>query len=392
MYVRRLFPIIIITALLLISCSGSKKANADDFVINGILYNAKESTIYLEELTIKDRVILDSAKIDRKGSFFFRFKPAQIGFYVLKLDENNFITLLIDKGETVNVSGDARQLAQTYDVKGSDGSEKIHQINVKLASNYQRVDSLKNVFEENQYKENFLEIKQLLDSVYAAIFLDQKHYIETFIDSNLTSLASIIALYQMFGQQPLMSEKDDFLWFEKLSESLIKKYPANPHSQDLYLKVTEIKKFLKQKEEAAARLAIGNMAPDIQLNDTQGNTVALSSLKGQVVLLDFWASWCAPCRELNPQLKKLYGKFASKGFQIYAVSFDRDKQSWIKAVEMDKMNWITVSDLMYWNSPIAKLYDVEEIPANFLIDKNGAIVGRNLPLEEVEKYLLTYLK
>lgn len=392
MCLRRMFFFVFVFLLFLFSCSESKKAKEDDFVINGTLFNAKEATIYLEELTIKDRVILDSAKIDKKGTFFFRFKPAQIGFYILKLEENNFITLLIDKGETVDISGDGRQLAQTYDVKGSEGSEKIRQINLKLTSNYKRVDSLKLAFEENQYKDNFLEIKQSLDSVYSTIFLDQKHYVESFIDSNLTSLASIIALYQMFGQQPLMSEKDDFLWFEKLSESLIRKYPNNAHSQDLYLKVTEIKKYVKQKEESAVRLAPGKPAPEIQLNDIQGNVVALSSLKGQVVLLDFWASWCAPCREMNPQLKKIYNRFASKGFQIYAVSFDKEKQSWLKAVEMDKINWITVSDLMYWNSPVAKLYDVEEIPANFLIDKNGVIAGRNMPVEDVERYLQTHLK
>ncbi len=383
---------ILILVIITVSCNNSNTADKDNFVINGKLLNAKEATIYLEELTIKDRLILDSAKIDKNGAFVFKYEPKQIAFYILKLNDNNFVTLLIDKGETLNITGDARQLAYTYEIEGSEGSDKIKQINTKLRNNYERVDSLKREFEISRYSENFIEVRIKLDSIYEDILEDQKLYITSFIDRNLNSLASIIALYQSFGQQPVLSEKEDFAYFEKLSHSLIKRYPTNPHSQDLFLKVDEIRKYLAMKQEAEERLKIGNSAPEIDLNNIEGTSVLLSSLRGKYVLLDFWASWCAPCRQENPVLKKIYNKFRNKGFEIYAVSLDREKQAWLNAVKLDKLDWICVSDLMYWQSPVAKLYDIETIPSNYLIDKEGRIIRKNISSQELESFLITYLK
>ena len=140
--------VVIFVVIGFISCSDSKKANEDNFVINGKLYNAKEDTVYLEELTRNERVVIDSIIIDKKGEFTFKYKPSQIGFYILRIDENNFVTLLIDKGETVNIDADARELANSYKLVGSEGSELIRRINAKLRSNYKRVDSLQSVFEK----------------------------------------------------------------------------------------------------------------------------------------------------------------------------------------------------------------------------------------------------
>jgi len=387
-----LFLISIFFLINIFSCSNSKKANEYNFVIDGKLYNSKLGTIYLEELTIKDRVMLDSAKIDKNGEFFFKYKPKQLGFYILKISENNFVTLLIDKGETVIITADARQLASTYEIKGSVGSEKIQRINLKLRSNYNKVDSLGKEFEKSRYLDNFIEIKAHLDTLYYRIVFDQKQFVKSFIDSNLTSLASIIALYQTFGQEPIMSEKEDFNYFEKLSDNLIKKYPDNPHSQDLYKKVEEIRKLIDEKKKAEVRLKIGNPAPEIALNNADGQIVALSSLKGKYVLVKFWASWCAPCRQENPRIKKVYQKFRNKGFEIYAVAFDRDKQAWTNAIKTDNIDWINVSDLLYWQSPVAKLYEVESIPFNYLLDKEGKILKKDINVEELESFLMTNLK
>lgn len=386
------FCLVFFFVTVFISCSDSKSADEDNFVINGKLYNAKEDTVYLEELTINERVVLDSVKVDKKGEFIFKYKPLQIGFYILKIDENNFVTLLIDKGETINVSADARELANSYKLEGSEGSELIRAINAKLRNNYKRVDSLQSVFEKSRYLDNFMQIKDSLDLIYFEILNDQKKYVKSFIDSNLTSLASLIALYQTFGQEPVLSEKEDFAFFEKLSTSLIKQYPNNPHSQDLYKRVQEIKKNIKDKLKAEELLKIGNVAPEITLNNTDGQVVTLSSLKGKTVLIDFWASWCGPCRKANPEIRKVYQKFKNKGFEIYGVSFDRDKQAWLNAIKMDKLDWINVSDLLYWQSPLAKLYNVEAIPYNYLIDKEGKIINKDVNIIELESYLKVNLK
>jgi len=136
---------------------------------------------------------------------------------------------------------------------------------------------------------------------------------------------------------------------------------------------------LKAKVESMKKVAIGQQAPDFTLNDVNGNPVSLSSKLGpKLLLLDFWAAWCGPCRQENPNVVKVYNEFRSKGFDVFGVSLDQSKDDWMKAISDDKLTWTHVSDLKYWNSDAAKMYAVSSIPANFLLDANGKIIGRNL--------------
>lgn len=143
---------------------------------------------------------------------------------------------------------------------------------------------------------------------------------------------------------------------------------------------------------------IGNKAPEIRLPSPQGDTIALSSLKGKVVLIDFWASWCAPCVNEQPELGKLYKEYKDasfsigKGFEIYGVSLDSKKANWEGMISKAGINWIQVSDLKFWSSPVARLYNIEELPFNLLIDGNGIIFAKNLHGEELEKVLAGHLK
>jgi peroxiredoxin len=136
---------------------------------------------------------------------------------------------------------------------------------------------------------------------------------------------------------------------------------------------------LKVRVEAMKKVAIGQKAPDFTLNDIDGNPVSLSSKIGsKVLLVDFWAAWCGPCRQENPNVVKVYNEFKNKGFDIFGVSLDQSKDDWVKAIADDKLTWTHVSDLKYWGSDAAKLYAVNSIPANFLLDETGTIIARNL--------------
>ena len=135
------------------------------------------------------------------------------------------------------------------------------------------------------------------------------------------------------------------------------------------------------------KTAVGAMAPDFTMNDPEGKPIQLASLKGKIVLVDFWASWCGPCRQENPNVVKLYQQFHSKGFEILGVSLDKTKEDWLKAIKDDNLAWIHVSDLQFWQNAAARLYGVNAIPQSFLLDKDGKIIGKGLRGEQLVKKL-----
>ncbi|MFA5782161.1 MAG: TlpA disulfide reductase family protein [Bacteroidales bacterium] len=385
------FPIFL--TIIMMGCGGNK-ADENSFVIKGKLTDTKKDSIYLKELTVKEMVSIDSSVVSEEGEFYFKVKPKEIGFYILKLKKNNFLTLLINKGETVEIIADAKQLLKTYIISGSKGSELIKELNDHLQANYTKVDSLSRIYNDSKGSTDILKIKASLDSTYKEIFFDQKNFLKNFIDKNAGSLACLIAIYQQFGRELLfnVNDKTDFAYFEKLDKALITAYPDNQHSQDLHKRVAEIKRMEAEKQLAENKLDVGFKAPDFKLETPDGKSVSLSSFKGKFVLIDFWASWCAPCRQENPKMIKLYKQYKDKDFTILGVSLDRDKDSWINAIKTDKLIWTQISDLKYWDSPVAKLYNVRTIPYSILIDKEGKILAKGLRGEKLAEKIKEVVK
>jgi peroxiredoxin len=136
---------------------------------------------------------------------------------------------------------------------------------------------------------------------------------------------------------------------------------------------------LNERVAVMKAVAVGQKAPDFTQNDVTGNPITLSSKIGsKLLLVDFWAGWCNPCRMENPKIVKVYNEFHKKGFDVFGVSLDEDKEMWVKAIADDKLTWTEVSDLQFWNNAAAKLFAVNSIPANFLLDETGKIIGKNL--------------
>ncbi len=351
----------------------------DGYRIEGQLENSSGKTFYLKELTVRDILPVDSVIIAEDGKFKFKGDLEHPRFFVLQLSQKSMITLLVEPQEKIKLNADANNLSDSYMVTGSKGSLLIKDLNDKLNSNIKKIDSLGKVFRKNRKNENQNELKLRLDSVYKKIIEDQYNYLIGFIEENYTSLACIPALFQQTSPRNyILDIYKDLKYFKMVDTALIARYPELEQVKaiDAYVKDNEQK--IKEKELNEKVLGIGAIAPDISLPTPQGDTLSLSSLRGKYVLLDFWASWCKPCRAENPNLVKNYTKYNKKGFEIFQVSLDRTKNAWVQAIEDDNLNWSHVSDLQYWNSGPARLYNIRGIPASFLLDKEGKIIAKNL--------------
>jgi len=282
-------------------------------------------------------------------------------------------------GDKIMLRGDAADFPVTYDVEGSEHSARILELTREQNRTLVQIQNLSRIFNDSVHSPRLMEIKSRLDSSYNYIVNSQREFTFRFIDRNLHSLASLMALYQQIGPRHyLLDPEKDFTYFVRVDSSLSILYPRSDAVMDLHRQVGELRQQRELAEMTAARLGMGVVAPEIALPGPDGDTVLLSSTRGKIVLVDFWAAWCSPCREENPNLVRAYKKYKDRGFEIYQVSLDQSRDAWVKAIREDKLDWIHVSDLQYWNSVVIPIYNVHGIPMNYLLDREGRIIGQYL--------------
>jgi peroxiredoxin len=368
-----------ILGIVLIGCSNSNSSADGDYTVSGTLKNAAGKTIYLERLTPQALVKMDSAVLDESGKFNLHLAYTEPDFFILQVDERNFVYLTIDSTDThIEVTGDANDLVHSYAVKGSHLSQETQAIVLHNSFSLERIDSLSAIYKVNQNSPKIDSIKHVLDLKYRKIYEEERRFLQQFINRNSDNLAGLLGLYQQLGPRNyVFSFQQDMPLFEKVAKGLAKNYPNCSHTKQLNSQITQVKAQIAEQQKQE-KISIGQEAPDIAYPNPEGKVEKLSDLRGKYVLLDFWASWCAPCRGENPNLVANYKKYHDKGFEIFQVSLDQSKDSWIKAIKADQLNWHHVSDLKYWSSAPAKLYGVRGIPANFLLDKDGKIIAKNL--------------
>jgi peroxiredoxin len=362
--------------------------------ISGTIVNPVDGTyIILDELKSNDLKALDSVKVSNEGKFSFKKEIKHPSFYLIKTNNNNYLTMLVAPGEKISMQVHGDTLGNPISLEGSAGTEAMIEYNKMLRTTIKKLSGLNATYQENINKPELPKVIESLDSL-ANVYLEEINtYTKKYIDDNLTSLVSLVALYQQVAPRvSVLNPTRDMKYFVKVDSSLFKLYPDYEPVATLHEQVKELVGKTSETK-AATESAPGALATDISLPTPQGDTIKLSSTRGTVVLLDFWASWCAPCRKENPNLVNAYNKYHSKGFQIFQVSLDKTKEAWMKGIEEDHLDkWIHVSDVKFWNSIVVSLYKIESIPCNYLLDKDGHIIASNLRGEQLQDKLAEIFK
>jgi len=373
---KKLFTIVFCTATLFACNNESQKGK---FTVSGELKNAPDQKVYLEELYFseKDPVILDTIEI-KNGKFTISALAPEQGLYRLRFEKTEAPFIFINDNPSIKVTADYNKLSLETIVFNSSANQLLRNfitsINTRRKSLEEKTAALQQYPSPVETDSLYNVLKKEVSSQESAY----KNYIIQYLD---TTSNAVMAMFSLGYTRDIEPDK-----LEKTITGLTRRFPNTPAI------VAIVAQYNQMIAQYKAKPSDGKLAPDINMADTSGKPFALSMLRGKYVLVDFWASWCGPCRGENPNVVKAYNKFKNKNFTVLGVSLDKDKASWVKAINDDNLNWYHISDLKYWSSAAVALYGFDGIPYNVLVNTEGQIIGSNLRGEALEMKLGELIK
>lgn len=372
----------ILLSTLLLSC----KNKDGRFSVSGELQHADKNKIYLEQLffSAKNPQVLDSATIE-KGKFTLKAKSIEEGLYRLRIDSLDVQFIFINDQPEISFKGDLNDMNPISSQFNTSANLQlksfINMLDEKIKlMNFTRkdIDNREAAQNDSSFAVDEAKLK-MLENGY-------QNFITSYLDTCSDPILTMFSLGYAFDLDPLLLNKS--------ISGLSKRFPKH---QGIATVVTEFNKMLEEKNKVSEKTAVktpkvGDIAPNFTMNDIEGKPFSLSQLKGKYVLVDFWASWCGPCRGENPNVVKAYNQFKNKNFTVLGVSLDEDKSKWLEAIKEDQLTWKHISDLKGWSSAVVSLFGFDGIPYNILVNPEGKIIATELRENDLIDFLSKNLK
>lgn len=371
----------LLSAILFLSCKNGNKSgfevklaytNADKWTTTKNAGKA-DSRVYLEEIVYGKSqlpVIVDSQKLTgSSGNLTFHSNAKEQGIFELVIGENALAIPLINDVSEIQLNADLSKTRDFYTVTGSSASKELQVLldnvarkNNEIQDAFNNLDSLK----RSNAPDSVLVSSNITKNM---AILELNNYLKNFIRSTNNVTLGVLALGWASRSLP-PSEMDSSL------NNLKSRFPGNAFLAEMEKGAQE--QSAQSAQSAPADSWVGKTVPDLVMQDLNGKDISISSFRGKYLLIDFWASWCGPCRMENPNVVKAYNDFKAKNFTILGVSLDKDKDSWKKAISQDHLNWPQMSDLKYWNSQAVETFGFQGIPFNVLVDPSGKVIAQEL--------------
>ena len=371
---------LLLAALVVAGFASCKQEKGGNFEVSGTIENAPGKKVLLMEVPFNSPqpIILDSTELNN-GSFTLKGKATEEGIYRLVIEKGPDV-ILVNDSKKIKVEMDVNNY-RNYTVSGSPASESLH----KLFDDYRLKDSaMMNTFiylDSLQKTPGNDSIKKLAELRRDAELKSLNEMVKNFINK---SNSPAVRFYTIGIASRSMSPAE----LTQLADAATAKFPEHTGLAKLKSMIT----VNNTPKEAPGYALLNQQAPELTMQDPGGKTISISQFKGKYVLVDFWASWCGPCRQENPNVVAAYNKFKDKNFEILGVSLDQNKKLWLEAIKKDNLTWPQMSDLKFWNSAAVEVYGFEGIPFNVLIDPAGKIIAQGLRGEDLENKLAELLK